>query len=142
MLNIAINIYFTLPCYAGITLNAFNDPLCSKLRWHNRQVPTYKYNRYHKKHFNITVTSWQYNTIATHNSLHAFTYTTIVWYTWGHSHICKIIYGFHMYVVCSLLYMLLYYMGSKFCWVNLIYVMMSGNWISKERNTSYTWWHN
>ena len=31
MLNIAINIYFTLLCYAGIMLNAFNDPLYSKL---------------------------------------------------------------------------------------------------------------
>ena len=28
MLNIAINIYFTLPYYAGIMLNTFNDPLC------------------------------------------------------------------------------------------------------------------
>ena len=34
--NIAINIYFILPYYAGITLNAFNDLLCSKLCWHNR----------------------------------------------------------------------------------------------------------
>ena len=31
MLNIAININFTISCYAGIMLNAFNDPLCSKL---------------------------------------------------------------------------------------------------------------
>ena len=38
ILNIAINVYFTLPYYAGIMLNAFNDPLCSKLCWHNRQV--------------------------------------------------------------------------------------------------------
>ena len=28
MLNIPINIYFTLPSYAGIMLNAFNDLLC------------------------------------------------------------------------------------------------------------------
>ena len=38
MLNIAVNVYFTLPCYSGIMLNAFNDPLCSKLHWYNRQV--------------------------------------------------------------------------------------------------------
>ena len=40
MFNIAINIYFTLPYYAGIMLNAFNDLLCSKLCWriYNRQV--------------------------------------------------------------------------------------------------------
>ena len=31
MLNIAIFIYFTLPYHAGIMLNIFNDPLCSKL---------------------------------------------------------------------------------------------------------------
>ena len=36
MFNIAINIYFTLPYYAGIMLNTFNDPLCSKLYWYNR----------------------------------------------------------------------------------------------------------
>ena len=41
MFNIAINIYFTLLYYAGIMLNAFNDPLCSKLCWHNRRVPTH-----------------------------------------------------------------------------------------------------
>ena len=29
MLNIAINYYFILPYYAGIMLNALNDPLCS-----------------------------------------------------------------------------------------------------------------
>ena len=29
MLDIAINIYFTLTYYAGIMLNAFNDLLCS-----------------------------------------------------------------------------------------------------------------
>ena len=29
----AINISCTLPCYAGIMLNAFNNPLCSKLCW-------------------------------------------------------------------------------------------------------------
>ena len=40
MLDIAINIYFTFPCYAGIMLNTFNDLLCSKLYWHNRRVPT------------------------------------------------------------------------------------------------------
>ena len=39
MLNIAINVYFILPYYAGIMLNAFNDTLCSKLCWHNRRVP-------------------------------------------------------------------------------------------------------
>ena len=38
MLNIAINIYFTLPYYVGIMLNAFNYPLCSKLCWHNGRV--------------------------------------------------------------------------------------------------------
>ena len=42
MLNTAINIYFTLPYYAGIMLNAFNDPLCLKLCWHNRWVPRNK----------------------------------------------------------------------------------------------------
>ena len=31
MLNIAIKIYFTLPYYASIMLNAFNDLLCSKV---------------------------------------------------------------------------------------------------------------
>ena len=35
MLN---NIHFTLPYYAGIMLNAFNDPLYSKLCWRNRRV--------------------------------------------------------------------------------------------------------
>ena len=40
MLNIAINIYFILPFYVGVMLNAFNDPLHSKLCWHNRWVPT------------------------------------------------------------------------------------------------------
>ena len=39
--NIAINIYYTLPYYADIMLNAFNDPLCSKLCWHNRRVPNH-----------------------------------------------------------------------------------------------------
>ena len=40
-LNIAIHvIYIIISCYAGIMLNAFSDPLCSKLCWHNRQVPT------------------------------------------------------------------------------------------------------
>ena len=29
MLNIAININFTISHYAGIMLNTFNDPLCS-----------------------------------------------------------------------------------------------------------------
>ena len=38
--DIAINIYFTLPYYVGITLIAFNDPLCPKLCWHNRWVPS------------------------------------------------------------------------------------------------------
>ena len=41
MLDIAINIYCTLPYYAGIMLNAFNDLLCSKLCWHNRRIPRY-----------------------------------------------------------------------------------------------------
>ena len=36
MLNIPINIYFTLPSYAY----AFNDLLCLKLCWHNRWVST------------------------------------------------------------------------------------------------------
>ena len=36
----AINVYFILPYYAGIMHNAFNNPLCSKLRWHNRWVPS------------------------------------------------------------------------------------------------------
>ena len=40
MRNITINIYFTLPYYADIMLNAFNDPLCSKSCWHNQWVPT------------------------------------------------------------------------------------------------------
>ena len=31
MLDIAININFTIPYYAGIMLNAFDDLLCSKL---------------------------------------------------------------------------------------------------------------
>ena len=35
MLDIAINIHFTLPYYASVMLNAFNDLLCSKLCWHN-----------------------------------------------------------------------------------------------------------
>ena len=39
MFDIVINVYFTLPYYAGIMLNAFNDPLCSKLCWHDRWVP-------------------------------------------------------------------------------------------------------
>ena len=39
MLNIVINIYYTLPYYVGIMVNPFNDPLCSKLCWHNRRVP-------------------------------------------------------------------------------------------------------
>ena len=33
------------------------------------------------KHFCRIVTSWQYNTIATHNSLHAFIYTTLLYDT-------------------------------------------------------------
>ena len=47
MLNIAINIYFTLAYYAGIMLYAFNcnNPLCSKLCWHNRRVPIANANR-------------------------------------------------------------------------------------------------
>ena len=40
ILNNTINIYFVLPYYAGIMLNAFNDPLFSKLCWHNWWVPT------------------------------------------------------------------------------------------------------
>ena len=32
--NIAFNICFALPYYADIMLNAFNHPLCSKLRWY------------------------------------------------------------------------------------------------------------
>ena len=41
MLNIAINICFTLPYYVSIILNAFNNPVCSKLCWHNSRVPTH-----------------------------------------------------------------------------------------------------
>ena len=40
-LDLAINIYFTLPYYAGIMLIAFNDLLYSKLCWHNRRVPAH-----------------------------------------------------------------------------------------------------
>ena len=36
-INIAI-MYLTHSCYVGIMLNAFNDPLCSKLYWNNGQV--------------------------------------------------------------------------------------------------------
>ena len=36
LLNIVINIYFTLTCYAGIALN---DLLYLKLCWHSRRVP-------------------------------------------------------------------------------------------------------
>ena len=39
--NITINIYFELSYYAGIILNAFHDPSCSKLCWHNRWVSSY-----------------------------------------------------------------------------------------------------
>ena len=35
---IAINLFYIFP----VMLNAFNDPLCSKFCWHNRQVPKYK----------------------------------------------------------------------------------------------------
>ena len=38
--NIAIIINFTVPYYAGVMLNAFNDLLCSELCWYNRRVPT------------------------------------------------------------------------------------------------------
>ena len=38
MLNIAIKIYFTISYYASIMFNVFNDPLCSKLCWHNGRV--------------------------------------------------------------------------------------------------------
>ena len=42
VLSITFNIYFTLPYYAGgIILNAFNDPLCWKVCWHNQRVPIY-----------------------------------------------------------------------------------------------------
>ena len=34
--NIAINEFYIF----SIMLNAFSDPLCSKLCWHNRRVPT------------------------------------------------------------------------------------------------------
>ena len=50
MLNITINTYFTLRSYADIMLNAFNDPLCSKLCWHNRWVPTPCLPACHKTH--------------------------------------------------------------------------------------------
>ena len=30
-----------IPYYAGIMLNAFNDPLCSKVCWYNIRVHTY-----------------------------------------------------------------------------------------------------
>ena len=40
MLDIAINIYFTLTYYAGSILNVFSDLSCSKLCWHNRRVPS------------------------------------------------------------------------------------------------------
>ena len=43
LLDIAININFTIPYYAGIMLNAFNDLLCSKLCWHNKRVPICSY---------------------------------------------------------------------------------------------------
>ena len=46
MLNIAINICFTLPCYAGIMLNPFNDPLYSRLCFHNRRVPRHNFENY------------------------------------------------------------------------------------------------
>ena len=39
MLN---DIYFTFPYYAVMILNAFNDPLCSKLCWQNWRVPSQK----------------------------------------------------------------------------------------------------
>ena len=42
-LNIAIKMYFTLPYYAGIMLNAFNDSLCLKLCWHHRRVCNHYY---------------------------------------------------------------------------------------------------
>ena len=41
MLNIAININFTISYYTGIMLNAFDHPLGSKLCCHNRRVPNY-----------------------------------------------------------------------------------------------------
>ena len=44
LLNITINIYFVLPYYDGIMLNAFNDLLCSKLCWHNRWIPNHMCN--------------------------------------------------------------------------------------------------
>ena len=31
----------TILYYAGIMLNAFNDPLCSKVCWYNMRVHTY-----------------------------------------------------------------------------------------------------
>ena len=34
-----ITIFKKYSYYAGIMLNAFSDPLCSKLCWHNRLVP-------------------------------------------------------------------------------------------------------
>ena len=37
-INIAIYVFY-ISYYAGIMLNNFNDPLCSKLCWHNRRVP-------------------------------------------------------------------------------------------------------
>ena len=56
MLDVAINIYFTLPYYAGIMFNAFNDLyilcsiLCSKLCWHNRRVPSLRITIGHHLH--------------------------------------------------------------------------------------------
>ena len=37
-MNIAINLFYIFPINAGIMLNAFNDPLCSKLCMHNRGI--------------------------------------------------------------------------------------------------------
>ena len=39
MLDVAIDIYCTLPYYAGNMLDAFSELLC----WHNRQVPSPHY---------------------------------------------------------------------------------------------------
>ena len=36
----SFNIYYTISYYAGITLNAFNDPLCSKCAGIIMEVPS------------------------------------------------------------------------------------------------------
>ena len=81
MLNIAINISFTISYYAGIMLNAFNDPLGSKLCWHNRWVPNYN-----------AIAAWMVTSYS-----HTAIYTHVVY---GRTQPCIVIIGSYLDSKC------------------------------------------